>query len=74
MRLGRVSYIPYGFLNSCILCGFYSDNISDGMMNRETNLLANTVMNAFWFSEKYMPTGIEAIGQQELNPGKLARE
>jgi len=53
------------------------DNISDGMMTRETDVLADVVMNALWFSEKYMPTtkvpGKEQA-EEELNPGELARE
>ncbi|KDR73677.1 hypothetical protein GALMADRAFT_72397 [Galerina marginata CBS 339.88] len=55
---------------------FHLDNISDGMMTRETDVLADVVMNALWFSDKYMPT--EASGkkqsEEELNPGKLARD
>lgn len=52
------------------------DNISDGMMTRETDVLADAVMNALWFTDKYMPT--TCLGKEqpkiELNPGKLARE
>jgi hypothetical protein len=46
------------------------------MMTRETDVLANMVMNAVWFSEKYMPMKIpgEEQANQELYPGKLARE
>ncbi|PPQ86910.1 hypothetical protein CVT25_009796 [Psilocybe cyanescens] len=52
---------------------FHLDNISDGMMTRETNVLADSVMNALWFSDMYVPT--EAAGKkEELNPGKLARD
>jgi hypothetical protein len=55
---------------------FHRDNISDGMMTRETDILSDCVMNALWLSEKYVPT--TALGkeqpQEELNPGKLARE
>jgi len=51
---------------------FLRDNISDGMMTRETDVLADVVMNALWFSEKYMPGKEQA--DEELNPGKLARE
>lgn len=46
------------------------------MMTRETDVLADVVMNALWFSDRYMPTtalGKEQPGE-ELNPGKLARE
>lgn len=54
----------------------FRDNISDGMMTRDTVVLADVVMNALWFNNKYMPTN--ALGreqaEQELNPGKLARE
>lgn len=41
------------------------------MMTRETDVLANVVMNAFWFPERYKPTDEHP---EELNPGKLARE
>ncbi|KAF9449584.1 terpenoid synthase [Macrolepiota fuliginosa MF-IS2] len=50
---------------------FHLDNISDGMMTRETDVLANVVMNAFWHPEKYYPTKEHP---EELNPGKLARD
>lgn len=55
---------------------FTRDNISDGMMTRETDVLSDVVMNALWFSDRYMPT--KDLGkdqpEDELNPGKLARE
>jgi len=55
---------------------YYRDNISDGMMTRETDVLADAVMNALWFTDKYMPT--THLGKEqpkaELNPGKLARD
>jgi len=46
------------------------------MMTRETDVLANVVMNAVWFTEKYMPTKVSGGEQadEELYPGKLARE
>ena len=46
------------------------------MMTRETDVLADVVMNALWFSEKYMPIKVPGKEQanEELNPGKLARE
>ncbi len=46
------------------------------MMTRETDVLADVVMNALWFSDKYMPTSVHGQEQpeEELNPGKLARE
>lgn len=52
------------------------DNISDGMMTRETDVLADVVMNALWFSDRYRPTKLFGKEQpdEELNPGKLARE
>lgn len=40
-------------------------------MTRETDVLANVVMNALWFPENYRPTDEYP---EELNPGKLARE
>jgi hypothetical protein len=51
---------------------FYLDNISDGILTTETNLLADTVMNALWFSEKYTPTKVQPA--EEISAGKLARE
>ncbi|KAF9479291.1 terpenoid synthase [Pholiota conissans] len=55
---------------------FHLDNISDGMMTRDTDALADVVMNALWFSEKYTPTSAPGKEQpvEELNPGKLARD
>ncbi|KAF8811256.1 terpenoid synthase [Phlegmacium glaucopus] len=55
---------------------FYLDNISDGMMTRETDVLADVVMNALWFPDKYMPTNGAGKEQPtvELIPGKLARD
>lgn len=55
---------------------FHLDNISDGMMTRETDVLSDVVMNALWFSNKYMPTTAPGKEQAavELNPGKLARD
>lgn len=65
VRLTRVSF----------LCD-RRDNISDGMMTRETDVLSDVVMNALWFSDKYVPTKLAGKEQpdEELNPGKLARE
>jgi alpha-muurolene/germacrene-A/gamma-muurolene synthase len=42
------------------------------MMTRETDVLADVVMNALWFTDKYMPT--DGQPKVELNPGTLARE
>ncbi|KAG5352979.1 Alpha-muurolene synthase [Termitomyces sp. Mn162] len=55
---------------------FHLDNISDGMMTQETDVLSDVVMNALWFSDRYMPTTTSGKEQlaEELNPGKLARE
>ncbi len=46
------------------------------MMTRETDILSDCVMNALWFSDEYMPTTAPGKEQpeDELNPGKLARE
>ena len=46
------------------------------MMTRETDVLADVVMNALWFTDKYTPTNCPGKVQPkvELNPGKLARE
>lgn len=51
---------------------FHLDNISDGMMRRGTEELADCVMNALWFPDRYMP----GKGQpaEEGSAGKLARE
>ncbi|KAJ7772948.1 terpenoid synthase [Mycena maculata] len=55
---------------------FHLDNISDGMMTRDTEVLADSVMNALWFCQAYRPTS--ALGKkqppEELNAGKLARD
>ncbi|TEB39611.1 terpenoid synthase [Coprinellus micaceus] len=51
---------------------FHLDNISDGMMTRETDILSDVVMNALWFSDRYLPT--KGQTEDELNPGKLARD
>ncbi|KAF8163642.1 isoprenoid synthase domain-containing protein [Crassisporium funariophilum] len=55
---------------------FHLDNISDGMMTRETDVLSDVVMNALWYTDKYMPTALPGKEQpaDELNPGKLARD
>jgi len=43
--------------HSLVICAahrsfiFFRDNISDGMMTRDTNVLADCVMNALWFRE-----------------------
>jgi len=46
------------------------------MMTRETDVLADVVMNALWFTDKYMPTNCPGKVQPEieLNPGKRARD
>ncbi|KAH6908307.1 isoprenoid synthase domain-containing protein [Coprinopsis sp. MPI-PUGE-AT-0042] len=51
---------------------FHLDNISDGMMTQETDVLSDIVMNALWFPESYKPTAGQL--SEELNPGKLARD
>ena len=55
---------------------FHLDNISDGMMKRETDVLADIVMNALWYPEDYKPT--RAYGKvqpdEEISAGRLARE
>jgi hypothetical protein len=42
------------------------------MMTRETDVLADVVMNALWLPDRYTPTRDQHL--EELNPGKLARE
>jgi hypothetical protein len=46
------------------------------MMTRETDSLADAVMNALWFPEWYRPTASPGRTQprEEINAGKLARE
>ncbi|KAJ7029378.1 terpenoid synthase [Mycena alexandri] len=55
---------------------FHLDNISDGMMTRDTEVLSDSVMNALWFSQSYRPTNGRGKKQplDELNAGKLARD
>ncbi|KAK7060709.1 Anterior gradient protein 3 [Paramarasmius palmivorus] len=55
---------------------FHLDNISDGMMTKDTDVLADSVMNALWFPEFYRPTGHDGKEQpeEEINAGKLARD
>lgn len=55
---------------------FHLDNISDGMMTRDTDVLADVVMNGLWFPEMYRPTHTAGKEQpaEEMNAGKLARE
>ncbi|KAF8912142.1 isoprenoid synthase domain-containing protein [Gymnopilus junonius] len=55
---------------------FHLDNISDGMMTQDTDLLADIVMNAFWFNEKYIPTSAagKVEPEEELSPGRLGRD
>ncbi|KAJ6622898.1 isoprenoid synthase domain-containing protein [Mycena sp. CBHHK59/15] len=51
---------------------FHLDNISDGMMTRDTQVLSDSVMNALWFSRLYRPTQEQPT--EEMNAGKLARD
>ncbi|KAF7337860.1 Terpene cyclase [Mycena venus] len=51
---------------------FHLDNISDGMMTRDTEVLSDSVMNALWFCEIYRPSKQQP--SDELNAGKLARD
>ncbi|KAF9460207.1 isoprenoid synthase domain-containing protein [Collybia nuda] len=51
---------------------FHLDDISDGMMARETNALSNMVMDALWFSDNYRPRKEQP--DEEPIPGKLARD
>ncbi|KAJ7228636.1 terpenoid synthase [Mycena pura] len=55
---------------------FHLDNISDGMMTRDTEVLSDAVMNALWLSEVYRPTTSAGKVQplEELNAGVLARD
>ncbi|KAG7092988.1 Alpha-muurolene synthase [Marasmius oreades] len=55
---------------------FHLDNISDGMMTSDTEVLADSVMNALWFPEFYKPTLSldKEQPEEEINAGKLARD
>ncbi|KAK1231745.1 Anterior gradient protein 3 [Marasmius sp. AFHP31] len=55
---------------------FHLDNISDGMMTSDTDVLADSVMNALWFPESYKATQAPGKEQpeEEINAGKLARD
>ncbi|XP_006463497.1 hypothetical protein AGABI2DRAFT_144791 [Agaricus bisporus var. bisporus H97] len=50
---------------------FHLDKISDGLMTRETDVLANAVMNAFRYPDSFTPT---EDCPKELNPAKVARD
>ncbi|KLO14895.1 terpenoid synthase [Schizopora paradoxa] len=51
---------------------FHLDNISDGMMENDTMVLSDTVMNALWYPDAYTPTKEQPI--EEISAGKLARD
>lgn len=51
---------------------FHLDNISDGMMTREADVLADIVMNALWFPDEYRPC--KGQPAEEISAGKLARQ
>lgn len=51
---------------------FHLDNISDGMMENDTTVLSDTVMNALWYPDAYTPSKEQPI--EEISAGKLARE
>lgn len=51
---------------------FHLDNISDGMMESDTMVLSDTVMNALWYPEAYRPSKEQPV--EEISAGKLARE
>ncbi|PCH37689.1 terpenoid synthase [Wolfiporia cocos MD-104 SS10] len=55
---------------------FHLDNISDKMVVSGTEQLADVVMNAHWFPERYMPTHYPGKEQpsKEFSAGKLARD
>ncbi|KAF7363995.1 Terpene cyclase [Mycena sanguinolenta] len=55
---------------------FHLDNVSDGMMTRDTEVLADSVMNALWLPNAYRPTSGAGKKQpsDELNAGKAARD
>ncbi|KAI5124084.1 hypothetical protein M0805_003911 [Coniferiporia weirii] len=51
---------------------FHLDNISDGMMTREADVLSDVVMNALWFPGEYRPSKDDPA--EEISAGKLARD
>ena len=67
---------------------FRLDDISDGMVRSGTRGLADAVMNALWFPDRYMPTAsvlaareqgeaegsIEGQPAEEISAARLARE
>ena len=59
---------------------FRLDDISDGMVRRGAEGLADKVMNALWFPDRYMPTTPEEYAgagvhpEEEISAAKLARE
>ncbi|KAF8184523.1 terpenoid synthase [Mycena galopus ATCC 62051] len=55
---------------------FHLDNISDGMLTRETESLADCVMNSVWIPDSYRPTTRQGQTQpsEEPNAGRLARD
>jgi len=59
-----------------LVYAFLLDNISDGMMSKTTEQLADIAMNAHWFPVKYTPTRAPEKEQpeEESSAGKLARD
>ncbi|EJD02130.1 terpenoid synthase [Fomitiporia mediterranea MF3/22] len=51
---------------------FHLDNISDGMMTREADVLSDIVMNALWFPDEYRLC--KGQSPEEISAGKLARD
>ncbi|KAL5529465.1 COP3 [Sanghuangporus baumii] len=51
---------------------FHLDNISDGMMTRDADVLSDIVMNALWFPHEYKPC--KGQPAEEISAGKLARD
>ncbi|KIY46968.1 terpenoid synthase [Fistulina hepatica ATCC 64428] len=51
---------------------FHLDNVSDGMLTNESDVLSDTVMNALFYSESYRPT--KGQPEEEITAGKLARD
>nr|QEP49715.1 alpha-muurolene synthase [Inonotus obliquus] len=51
---------------------FHLDNISDGMMTRDADLLSDVVMNALWFPHEHRPC--KGQPAEEISAGKLARD
>lgn len=53
---------------------FHLDNISDGMMAKDTKGLSDWVMNAFEWPDEFRPLKGQSEGVEEISAAKLARD